>query len=84
MRSKDIIKELLKMRNWSQNDLAVECGVSGPVVISGQLNRNTSMRVDNFVRMCNAMGFEVIVRDKMDTKKEFIVDDKTEPQKRNG
>ena len=75
MLSKEIVKQLLKECNMTQNDLANQLGVK-QTNITGILNRYNSMRIDNLVEMAEAMGYEVIVRDKRDRSKEWKVTDK--------
>ena len=74
MKSKDIVKELLKESNMSQSELAEQLGLTQSH-INGYLNRYDSMRVSSLVDMVEAMGFEVIVRDKRDKSKEWKVTD---------
>ncbi len=72
---KQVIREVLKMRGWSQETLAKEAGFRGQSNISGLLTNNQrGMRIDNLLAMLRAMGCEIVVRDKMGTKKEWIID----------
>ena len=65
MTGKEIVKEILHLRGWSQSKLAEDIGKS-QTNITGYLNRGKNeMRLDVFVKMVEAMGYEVIVRDKM-------------------
>ena len=65
MTGKEIVKEILHLREWSQSKLAEDIGKS-QTNITGYLNRGKKeMRLDVFVKMVEAMGYEVIVRDKM-------------------
>ena len=74
MTGKEIIKEIMSFRKWSQSKLAKETGKS-QTNITGYLNRGKNeMRLDVFSEMVQAMGCEVVVRDKMGSKKEWIVD----------
>ena len=72
--SKKIVKALLKECKMTQTDLANQLRVK-QTNITGILNRNNSMRVDNLVEMVEAMGYEVIVRDKRDHSIEWKVTD---------
>lgn len=65
MTAKDIVKEIMALRKWSQSQLAEEAGFKRQSNITGILNRGTSLRVDNFIKMIEAMGCELIVKDKM-------------------
>jgi len=73
MTGKEIVKEIMSLRRWSQAKLAEEIGKS-QTNVTGYLNRGKNeMRLDVFAEMVEAMGFEVIVRDKMGTNKQFVV-----------
>ena len=61
-KSKDIVKDILKDSNMSQNDLAEKLGVKQSN-ITGLLNRYDTMKVSSLVEMIEAMGYELIVRD---------------------
>jgi DNA-binding Xre family transcriptional regulator len=72
---KDIVREVMGIRKWSQADLAREAGFKSQSNITGLLNNNKNgIRIDNLVKMLNAMGCEVIVRDKMGSGKEWKVE----------
>ena len=75
MLTKNIIKDIMKLRGWSQSKLAEEAGLKSQSNITGLLNRYSSMRADSFVQLAEAMGCEVIVRDKMGTGREWKVTD---------
>lgn len=73
MTGKEIVKEILLLRKWSQSKLAEEVGKS-QTNITGYLNRGKNeMRLDVFVEMVEAMGCEVIVRDKMGSSEKWRV-----------
>ena len=73
MTGKEIVKSILAFRRWSQSKLAEEMGKS-QTNITGYLNRGKNeMRLDVFVEMVNAMGCEVIVRDKMGSSEEWKI-----------
>lgn len=74
MTGKDIIKDIMKLRKWSQAKLAQEAGYKGQSNVTGILNRYDSLNVSNMVKMVEAMGCEVIVRDKMGSGQEWKVE----------
>ena len=75
MTEKEIIREIMSMRGWSQSKLASEAGFKSQSNITGLLNNNQNgIRIDNLYRMLDAMGCEIVVRDKMGSKKEWIID----------
>lgn len=74
MNEKEIVKEVMAMRGWSQATLAKEAGFKAQSNVTGLLNRGESgMRIDNLLKMLNAMGCEIVVRDKMGSGKEWTV-----------
>lgn len=75
MIAKDIVKEIMNIRRWSQAKLAEEAGFKSQSNVTGILNRHSTMKVDNLVQMVEAMGCEVVIRDKSDLSHEWIVSD---------
>ena len=73
MTAKEAIKEIMGIRKWSQAKLAEEAGFKSQSNVTGILNRGSSLRVDSLVQMAEAMGCEVIIRDKMGSKLEWRV-----------
>lgn len=74
MTEKEVVREVMAMRGWSQKKLAEEAGFAGQSNITGLLNNNRNgIRIDNLCKMLNAMGCDIIVRDKMGSGKEWKV-----------
>ena len=74
MNEKEIVKEVMALRGWSQATLAKEAGFKQQSNVTGLLNRGENgMRVDKLAKMLNAMGCEIVVRDKMGSGKEWTV-----------
>lgn len=70
MNEKEIIRKVMEIRGWSQSTLAEKAGFKSQSNITGLLNNNKNgIRTDNLVRMLNALGCEVIVRDAMSKEK---------------
>jgi len=65
----------MRVRGWSQSKLAEEAGFKSQSNITGILNRASTMKVDSLVMLAEAMGCEVIVRDKMSSMRERKVTD---------
>jgi transcriptional regulator with XRE-family HTH domain len=74
MKSSEIIKSIMKDVQWSQYRLAEEIGKKQSN-ITGILNRASSMRVDSLVELAEAMGYEVVIRNKQNGKQEYKVTD---------
>ena len=80
--SKEVIRELYKMRGWTQTDLAHEIGYTHQSGVSQLLNDNAgsgkskrSITIATYMRALEVLGAELIVRDKMGSGKEWKIDD---------
>lgn len=62
MTAKEIIRKVMIDKGFSQASLAEACGMKHQSNVTGVLNRGTSLRVDVFEQMINAMGYEIVVR----------------------
>jgi len=79
MTEKEVVRRVMKLRGWSQPILAKEAGFKSQSNITGLLNNNQNgIRMDNLFKMLDAMGCEIIVRDKMGTNLEWTIDMKEE------
>ena len=73
MTGKEIVKDLMQLRGLSQSKLAEKVGKSQSH-ITGYLNRGKNeMRLDLFTELVEAMGCEVVIRDKENPDKEWQV-----------
>ena len=63
MTEKEIVNEAMKIKGFSQLQLAKALGLKTQSGVSERL-RGKSMRVDTFVKFMNALGFEVIVKNR--------------------
>ena len=73
MTGKELLKELMTFRKWSQSKLAEETGRSQSD-ITGYINRGKNdIRFDILCELVNSMGCEVVVRDKMGSKTEWVL-----------
>lgn len=61
MKAKDIIYKAMKTRNYTQSTLAEVAGFKRVSNVS-EILRSQNMRIDNFVKLLNAMGYDVIVK----------------------
>lgn len=61
MKSSDVVKEAMKSLGWSQETLAKQLGYSTQSYVGNRLH-GKSMRVDTFVKLLSAMGYEVVVK----------------------
>lgn len=74
MKNTDIITAAMDCRGISQTELAGKVGYARPSSINDMLKRKGGPRVDNFVKVLNALGYDVIVRDQYNSKQEWKVD----------
>ena len=82
MTEKDVVRKVMKLRGWAQPKLAEEAGFKSQSNITGLLNNNQNgIRIDNLFRILDAMGCEIVVRDKMGSKKEWVIDQKEDGSK---
>lgn len=80
MTEKDVIRKVMTMRGWSQPKLAAEAGFKSQSNITGLLNNNKNgIRMDNLFKILDAMGCEIVVRDKMGSKLEWVIDMVSDP-----
>jgi len=75
MNEKRIVKEAMKSIGWNLQQLADASGHNSAQAISNRLNSGSSaMRVDTFVKLLNAMGYEVEVKSRSrDNKNRWVV-----------
>lgn len=74
MKGQEILKITLEERNMTKTALAEKLGYKSMSSITNVLAGDRKLLLDNYVRMLNAMGYDVIVRDQYDKKKEWAVD----------
>ena len=73
MTAKKILKELLSIRRWSQEQLAKKAGLKAQTNVTGILNRGKTMSVENLLLLAGTMGCEVVVRDTMGSGQEWVI-----------
>ncbi|GHV47072.1 hypothetical protein FACS189499_03870 [Clostridia bacterium] len=61
MNEKDLLREAMRVTHTTQVGLQNVLGLKGQSSVSGYLN-GKSMRVETFVKVLNAIGFEVSVK----------------------
>ena len=65
----------MEIRKWKQPELAKRAGFASQSNITGFLNNNTNgIRFDNLFRMLDAMGYDIVVRDRMGSHDEWTID----------
>lgn len=71
MTEQEVIKKAIKVRGITQAILAADAGFKRQSNV-GELLRSRNLRVDNFVRLLNAMNFDVIVKDRNGNNRENV------------
>ncbi len=73
MKLNETIREIMKLRGFSNQSLATKLGKSTASAVSNPLSRENGMRTDTFLEMVEAMDCEVIVRSVLEDKSEWVV-----------
>jgi nitrogen regulatory protein PII len=74
MNEKEIIKDAMKERGYNQKMLAEVAGLKRQTNVSEML-RGQSMQVKNFVKLLNAMQYDVVIKDRNSAnKKTWVID----------
>ena len=73
MNEKEIIKTAMAADGITQKELAEALEWGSQQAVGNMLTRKNSMRLDNFVKMLNAMGYDVVVRKKLGVSEEWKV-----------
>lgn len=76
MKPNIVVKEIMKLRGYSNATLAAKLGKSTASAISNPLSRENGMRIDTFIEMVEAMDCEIIVRSILKDKYERKIDNK--------
>lgn len=62
MKPSEVVREAMKADGLSQKKLAERCGKGTQSFVGNALLNENGMRVDKFIELMNAMGYDVIVR----------------------
>lgn len=74
MKPNEIIKEIMKLRGFSNQSLATKLGKSTASAVSTKLSREKGMRMDIFLEMIEAMDCEMIVKSKLADKTQWKIE----------
>lgn len=81
MTGRGVIEEIMEKKGTTQGELAKLVGFPGQSTVSEKLKRDIKISV--FVKMVNALGYEVIIREKTQGRKrkgELILDGAVETE----
>lgn len=73
MTGKEIIRAALAKSGVSQMKLSEMLGYSKKTSVGAILNKNNSLRTDVFTKWLNALGYEVIIRNKSNKSEKFVL-----------
>ena len=62
MKSNEVVRAIMSADGITQMELANKLGYKTQSGVGNALSRENGMRVDVFVKMMNAMGYDVVVR----------------------
>lgn len=71
--ARQFAKEACDNSPISQSQLARKMGVKTQQAVFNMLKAKNGMRVDNFVKMMNALGYDVVVRERVTEKETMLV-----------
>lgn len=66
-------KEALDASPISQKKLAEKMGLKAQQAVFNMLNAKNGMRTDNFVKMMNALGYDVVVRHRVSEEETTLI-----------
>lgn len=69
MNGGEIIKEAIKQRGFTQKMAADMAGYSGQSSLAELIRKGNRMWLENFVKVLDSMGYEVVVKDKNSANK---------------
>ena len=73
MKAADIVRYGMESLGVSQKQLATKIGLKTQQSVFNILNAKQGMRIDNFVKMMNVLGYDVMVKHRV-TDQEIIVE----------
>lgn len=65
MNAADIVRKVLGDVGLSQKKLATKIGLKTQQGVFNMLNAKQGMRIDNFIKIMDVLGYEVVVRNKV-------------------
>lgn len=73
MKPNMIIKEIMKLRGYSNNTLAAKLGRSTGSAVSNPLTRECGMKISTVLEMIEAMDCELVIRSTLKDKSEWVI-----------
>ena len=76
MKASDIVRTILEDLGMSQKKLATKIGLKTQQGVFRILNAKQGMRIDNFIKIMNVLGYDVMVKNRV-TDETIIVEVET-------
>lgn len=74
MNASEIVKRAMKADGITQKELATALEFSSQQALGNMLSRRNGMRIDNFIKIMDKMGYEIVVRKKLGVSEEWAVE----------
>lgn len=74
MEAKKIIRRAMEINKVTQKELADVLGMNSQQALGRILTHEGSMRLDNFIKILEVMGYDVVVRRKIGKSEEWKVE----------
>ena len=65
MKAADIVRQILDSVGMSQKKLATKIGLKTQQSVFNILNAKQGMRIDNFIKMVDVLGYDVMVKNRV-------------------
>lgn len=65
MKAADIVRQVMDSVGMSQRKLAAKIGLKTQQSVFNILNAKQGMRIDNFIKIMNVLGYDVIVKNRV-------------------
>lgn len=75
-----LAREIWGASGVSQKKLAEKMGLKTQQAVFNMLNAKNGMRTDNFVKMMNLLGYDVVVRNKVNDEEVVVWPEGSDPE----
>ena len=65
MNAADIVRQVMDSVGMSQKKMATKIGLKTQQSVFNILNAKQGMRIDNFIKMMNVLGYDVVVKNRV-------------------
>ena len=68
MEIRELVNYCLESRDMTKTQLAKRAGYASPQNLTNKLARPSGMRIDSLIEIMDAMGYDVVIKDRMNEK----------------